>query len=113
MEETVVKYPFLAGGGEMGKLIRSFKWAETGIGSPAGWPMPLRLAISIILNSRFPMFIFWGPDLIQFYNDAYRASLGINGKHPNALGSSGYDTWKEIWSTIGPIISDVMENGNA
>jgi PAS domain S-box-containing protein len=113
MEETVVKYPFLAGGGEMGELIRSFQWSKTSIGGPESWPMALRLAISVILNSRFPMFIFWGGDLIQFYNDAYRPSLGINGKHPHALGSRGFDTWKEIWATIKPIIDDVLEKGEA
>ncbi|HUH32854.1 MAG TPA: PAS domain-containing protein, partial [Daejeonella sp.] len=110
MRGLTVNYPFLKGGGEMGELIRSFNWSETSLGSPDGWPQSLQTALSIILNSRFPMFLFWGPELIQFYNDAYRPSLGKNGKHPNALGTSGYDTWKEIWDTIGPIIVDVLEN---
>ena len=113
MKVSPVDYPFLRGGGEMGELIRSFNWSETSLGSPDTWPQSLKIAISIILNSRFPMFLFWGPDLIQFYNDAYRPSLGKNGKHPDALGTSGYDTWKEIWDTIGPIIGDVMESAEA
>lgn len=55
------------------------------------------------------MFLWWGSDLIQFYNDAYRPSLGQNGKHPQALGSKGKDTWHEIWPTICPLINQVME----
>ena len=113
MEHTPVHYPFLKGGGEMGELIRSYDWSSTSIGGPERWPLTLRIAVSMLLNSRFPMFIFWGKDLIQFYNDAYRPSLGEDGKHPLALGGSGYDTWKEIWGTIKPIIDDVMERGQS
>ena len=97
----------------MGELIRCYDWSGTSIGSPENWPLTLRIAVSIVLNSRFPMFIFWGPELIQFYNDAYRPSLGQDGKHPQALGKSGYDTWGEIWDTIKPIIDDVMQKGES
>lgn len=113
MGQSALSHPFLKGGGEMGELIRSYNWSETTIGSPENWPPTLRIAVSIILNSKFPMFIFWGPELIQFYNDAYRPSLGEEGKHPHALGKSGYDTWHEIWDTIKPIIDDVMGKGES
>ena len=73
---------FLNGGGEMGELIRGFDWAGHYLGLPETWPQSLKTTLSIILNSRFPMFLFWGPDSICFYNDAYRPSLGNNGKHP-------------------------------
>ncbi|OGX82081.1 hypothetical protein BEN49_02695 [Hymenobacter coccineus] len=39
------------------------------------------------------MFLWWGADLVQFYNDAYRPSLGHAGKHPAALGQRGADCW--------------------
>ena len=65
---------FLAGGGEMGELIRQKDWRNTPVGIPENWPQSLRTTLSIILNSKFPMFLFWGPDLICFYNDAYRPS---------------------------------------
>lgn len=102
---------FLAGGGEMGRLMREKDWSKTLVGSPAYWPQSLRTTLSILLNSKFPMFLFWGQDLIQFYNDAYRPSLGSEGKHPKALGQKGVECWPEIWDDIKPMIDQVM-SGN-
>jgi two-component system sensor histidine kinase VicK len=104
---------YFKGGGEMGELTRSFNWAETSLGSPETWPQSLLTTISIVLNSRFPMFIWWGPDLIQFYNDAYRPSLGNEGKHPKALGQKGEDCWPEIWPVIKPLIDQVLSGGES
>ena len=102
---------FLSGGGEMGALIRAKDWSKTLVGEPCTWPQSLRTTLSIILNSKFPMFLFWGPDLVCFYNDAYRPSLGKDGKHPDILGSRGEDYWKEIWKDIKPIIDRVLSGG--
>ncbi|MGZ3839830.1 MAG: ATP-binding protein [Flavisolibacter sp.] len=96
-------YPFLQGGGEMGQLTRCFDWANTVVGSPDQWPQSLRTTVSNLLRSKFPMFLWWGPDMIQFYNDAYRPSLGNNGKHPYALGQLGKECWPEIWDIISPL----------
>lgn len=63
---------FLAGGGEMGSLMRTRDWSQSGLGPVQEWPKSLLTTLSIILNSRFPMFLFWGPESICFYNDAYR-----------------------------------------
>jgi two-component system sensor histidine kinase VicK len=104
---------YLQGGGEMGERIRSFNWSKTALGPPDGWSQSLLTTISIILNSRFPMFIWWGPDLIQFYNDAYRPSLGNDGKHPLALGQRGEECWPEIWPVIKPLIDQVVSGGPA
>ncbi|TSD66588.1 PAS domain-containing sensor histidine kinase [Inquilinus sp. KBS0705] len=104
---------FLKGGGEMGELTRKFNWSSTVLGDPEQWPQSLLTTISIILNAKFPMFLWWGPQLIQFYNDAYRPSLGINGKHPKALGQRGADCWKEIWPVISPLIDQVMSGGES
>ncbi len=89
-------YPFLKNGGEMGQLTRSFDWNKTTLGAPAQWPQSLKTTISIVLNSKFPMLLYWGPQLICFYNDAFRASLGQNGKHPSILGLPAADAWQEI-----------------
>ena len=107
------QYQFLSGGGEMGKLIREKDWSKISIGSPENWPQSLRTTISIVLNSKFPMFLFWGPELICFYNDAYRPSLGINGKHPFILGMRAEDAWPEIWHIIKPMIDQVLDGGEA
>ena len=101
------QYSFLRGGGEMGALTRAFDWSETSLGPPENWPLSMRTTLGILLHSSFPMFLFWGKELICFYNDAYRPSLGNNGKHP-AIGKPGKEVWPEIWYFIGPIIEQVM-----
>ena len=103
------RYHFLEGGGEMGELIRRYDWSKTLLGSPDTWPQSLRTVVSMILLSDFPMFLWWGDDMIQFYNDAYRPSLGNNGKHPKALGQHAIECWPEIWDIIYPLIRQVKE----
>src|SRR5262245_35907152 len=95
----------LAGGGEMGALMRAMDWRRTPVGPVEGWPQSLRTAISIMLESKFGMYIAWGPEFTQFYNDGYRPILGST-KHP-ALGKSTPDTFPEIWNTIGPMFAEV------
>ena len=67
---------FLAGGGDMGALTRAYDWSANPLGTPEHWPQSLRTALRILLNTNHPMFIWWGPKLIQFYNDAYRQTMG-------------------------------------
>lgn len=106
-------FQFLSGGGEMGNLMRTKDWSASLVGTPGTWPQSLRTTLSIILNSKFPMFLFWGPGLVCFYNDAYRPSLGNEGKHPGILGSRGEDHWQEIWPVIKPLIDQVLAGGEA
>lgn len=113
IQTTAKRYSFLNGGGEMGELTRSFDWSQTSLGSIDEWPQSLRTTLSIILHSGFPMFLFWGEDHTCFYNDAYRPSLGQDGKHPYALGRPGAEIWPEIWADIKPLINQVLSGGNA
>lgn len=94
----------------MGEMIRSFDWSKTSIGTPDHWPQSLRTTLGIALHSAFPIFLFWDKDLICFYNDAFRPSLGVDGKHP-AIGKKGKEVWPEIWEFIGPLIEQVMTTG--
>ncbi|MEA2922357.1 MAG: hypothetical protein QOF07_2320 [Bradyrhizobium sp.] len=103
---------FLAGGGEMGALTRDYDWSTSPLGGPESWPQSLRTALRILLNTNHPMFIWWGPELIQFYNDAYRQTMGPE-RHPSALGQRGRECWAEIWPIIGPQIEQVMSGGGA
>ena len=103
---------FLAGGGEMGALTRAYRWSTNPLGRPERWPQSLRTAVRIVLNTNHPMFIWWGPQLIQFYNDAYRQTMGPE-RHPGALGQRGRECWAEIWPIIGPQIEQVMSGGGA
>ncbi len=98
----------LAGGGDMGALMRSIDWSQTAVGPVSSWPQSLRTALSILLETGFPMYIAWGPELIQFYNDGYRPILGST-KHPAAMGRSTRQTFAEIWDIIGPMFEGVFE----
>ncbi len=104
---------FLDAPGEMARRIREFDWTKTPLGAVEAWPQSLCTAVGIVLRSRFPMFIWWGPELIQFYNDGYRPSLGDDGKHPLALGQKGEACWPEIWPVIYPLIRQVLDGGEA
>lgn len=99
------------GGGEMGGLMRAFDWSRTPLGSPADWPQSLKTSLSICLASRFPIVLYWGPELVVLYNDAY--SLILGSKHPWALGQTCRVCWAEIWDTIGPMLDGVIKTGKA
>ncbi len=103
---------FLAGGGDMGALIRAFPWSESVLGAPEYWPSGLRTSLRILLTTQHPVFIFWGAELTCFYNDAYSRSLGPE-KHPSILGLPGKQAWPEIWQIIGPQIDQVMRGDTA
>ena len=95
-----------AGGGEMGALMRAYNWSTTPLGPPGDWPQSLKTAVRIMLTSRQPIWIGWGPELVYFYNDAYRSIIG--GRHPWALGQPAAKVWHEIWSEIGPLLATAL-----
>jgi PAS domain S-box-containing protein len=98
--------------GEMADLVRAFDWSTTPLGPISSWTDPLLTIVNTLLASRHPLFLWWGEDLIQFYNDAYRPSLG-RGKHPKALGQRGQECWREVWESIGPQIHSVLHGGES
>lgn len=99
---------FLQGGGEMGELIRSADWSNHPLGIPENWPAALKYSVSMMLSSALPVFICWGPEYLQLYNDNYKP---INGhiRHPQALGNSAKVNYATMWDTIGPIFEGVMK----
>lgn len=98
---------FLAGGGEIGALMRGMDWSQTALGAPQTWPQSLKTLVSVLLNSQYPMFVFWGPKLIKIYNDAYRPITGD--KHPWALGRAAPEVWPEIWDDISPLVERALQ----
>ncbi|HLL23185.1 MAG TPA: hypothetical protein VK427_13695, partial [Kofleriaceae bacterium] len=98
--------PLAEGGGVTGALIRAHDWSKTPVGPVECWPPALVSTVQLLLCCRHPMFLWWGPSLTQFYNDAYVPSFG-QGKHPAAMGQSGPECWAEIWPIIGPQIEGV------
>ena len=96
----------------MADRMSAHDWSQTPLGEPLGWSQSLKTVLSILLTSQHPIFLWWGQELIQFYNDAYRPILGTT-KHPQALGQRGRECWQEIWQIIEPMIVAVMQRGEA
>jgi signal transduction histidine kinase/CheY-like chemotaxis protein len=89
------------GGGEAGRLMADHDWSATPVGPVESWPASLRFAVRTVLASRFPMVLTWGPEYLQFYNDAYAPFIGA--KHP-AIGEDIRVTLAEGWAALeGPV----------
>jgi hypothetical protein len=97
---------FLAGGGEMGRLIRSMDWSLTPLGSVESWPQSLRTTVSLCLASNFPINITWGPKHVQIYNDGYWPICG--GKHPCSMGQDFSEYWASAWPVIGEAFDQAL-----
>ena len=117
MQSNEVATELFAVPGEMAARCREFDWASTPLGPVEGWSQSLRTMAAAVLASRNPMLLFWGPDLIQFYNDAFRPSLGpasgSEPRHPRALGMPAAAFWTDVWDVVGPQIEGVMAGGEA
>ncbi|HST49932.1 ATP-binding protein [Jatrophihabitans sp.] len=87
-------------------MFRDFDWSNSPLGPVAGWSAPLRAAVRTVLAAKVPMLIWWGPQLIQLYNDAYRPLLGH--KHPASIGQPAAECWAEVWDTLGPRAESVL-----
>jgi PAS domain S-box-containing protein len=92
---------------ELASLIAGHDWTKTPLGPAESWPQSLKTAVGIMLTSRQPIWIGWGPELIYFYNDPYKSIIG--GKHPWALGRPTAEVWKEIWPDIGPMLAQALK----
>nr|ADN17836.1 multi-sensor hybrid histidine kinase [Gloeothece verrucosa PCC 7822] len=92
----------------MGGLMQAYDWSQTSLGSVEKWPQSLKTAVRIMLTSRQAMFVWWGEELINLYNDAYKAIVG--GKHPLALGQPASSVWREIWDQVGPRAASALLN---
>ncbi len=97
---------------DVGRDLAQVDWAATPLGPPSGWPLSLRTAVSIVLSSRFPMWMAWGPELTFFCNAAYRRDT-LGRKYPWALGRPANEVWSEIWNDIGPRIDRVLSTEQA
>jgi PAS domain S-box-containing protein len=100
----------IVGHSELASLMRLFDWSTTPLGPPEHWPPALKIAVRIMLASRQPIWIGWGPELTYLYNDPYKSIIG--GRHPWALGKPTAEVWREIWHEIGPML-DTAIHGDA
>jgi PAS domain S-box-containing protein len=102
---------FLSGGGETGARLRSLDWPSHPLGPPELWPQSLKTIVRVMLDSRYAMWMAWGPQLTFFCNDAYLPTVGL--KRDWVLGARSDEVWKEIWPDIGPRIDHVLKSGDA
>src|SRR6516164_1950686 len=100
---------FPSGGGEMGALVRALDWSKTGLGPISAWPAHLKATISLMLPAKAQIVVFWGPELVALYNDAYAPTIGD--KHPRALGRPAQESWTELWDDLEPLLRRVLETG--
>lgn len=100
----------ISGTGEMANLIRTHNWSDTPLGPVQDWPDTLVTAISMMLSSHFASIIFWGPDMLQFYND--QALPLLTERHPRDLGAPAAESWKESWKLLEPRLRSVLATGN-
>src|SRR5688500_5301351 len=111
-QELQERQSVIINGGEIGDYIRAFDWSQSSLGLMETWHPTLITTLNILLNCKASLFLFWGEDLICFYNDAYRPALGYE-KHPGAIGARGKEVWAEIWPTINPELEQVLGTGEA
>ncbi len=101
----------LAGGGEMGALMRAFDWSKTPLGAVESWPRSLQNAVSVMLPSKAQICLFYGSQYTFLYNDAYSPTLAE--KHPHALGIPGWDVWGEVWDVLMALFEKVLSTGDS
>ncbi|WOP15433.1 ATP-binding protein [Ottowia sp. SB7-C50] len=111
-DDIARQFPFLAGDDAASRQVRAIDWAATPLGPIAGWPAPLRILLGTLLKSRNPMLLYWGPQLIHFYNAAFIPSLDAR-QFPGSMGQPGEQAWSDIWPVIGPKLRAVMDGQGA
>ncbi len=99
----------VSGNGKVAHLVRAHDWGATSLGPIESWPETLLCSVNLMLASRFPTLVFWGLEMIQFYNDAYLPLMGE--KSPAALGQTAQECWKEAWHIVGPQLEAVLTRG--
>ena len=110
-EQKNVAHHFLAGGGDMGARMRSFDWNATSLGPPETWPQSLKTIVRMMLDSRYAMWMLWGPEYTFFCNDAYLPTVGI--KRDWVLGARSDVVWEEVWSEVVPRLERVLQRGES
>ncbi len=93
----------------MGALMRARDWSTSPLGPSSAWPGSLKAAVGLMLPAQAQIVLFWGPDYVALYNDAYAPTIGA--KHPRALGRPAVESWTELWGDLEPLLRRVRETG--
>lgn len=102
-------YAFPAGAGELATRIRESDWTDLALAPPATWSVSLKATVELILAAKAEIVLFWGPEFVALYNDAYAPTIGD--KHPQALGRPARENWAELWDDLHPMLRSVRETG--
>lgn len=103
-------YPF-SHTGEISRLLQQKDWSKTSLGAIENWSPALKNTISLMLASKFPMIFWWGEELIQFYNESYRNSMGAEGRHPHALGVGLKEGFPDRYEIVYPLVKAILDGG--
>lgn len=109
IKESATLENVFCGNSQMAARMREYDWDNSVLGPVENWSPTLKISIRIILQSAYPMFVWWGKEMIMFYNDSYISGLGS--KHPQTLGSPAQQMWGELWDKIGPMMENVLYKG--
>jgi signal transduction histidine kinase len=96
---------FLAEGGELGAMMSALDWSDSPIGHPRQWSQALKTTVGMLLAAQAQIVLFWGPEYVALYNDAYAPGIGAN--HPRALGRPAIENWGELWDDLEPLLAGV------
>lgn len=95
---------------EMATRFQTTDWSNTPLGPQEGWPQSLKIIVSVMFASGFPMCVRWGPQLMMIYNDGYRSILGD--RHPRAFGVPFHEAWPEVQEQLRPLHEAIL-NGTS
>ncbi|KAG8934137.1 hypothetical protein FRC02_010514 [Tulasnella sp. 418] len=95
---------------EMKRMVENYPWHTTSLGPRSSWPASLNTALSYVLNCPYKAALWWGEEMILFYNDAYAAMVGV--KHPGSFAQKGSLAWAEMWNSLGPL-TETVKQGNS
>jgi len=99
----------IRGDSQMAERARAHNWSLTPLGPIETWSESLLCSVNLMLACAFPSLIFWGKELVQFYNDAFIPLLAE--RHPSGLGQPANECWSDAWQIVGPNLSRVMQDG--
>lgn len=91
------------------ELMARRDWSDSPLGPMAAWSTSLRTTVTMMLNAQAEIVLFWGPEFVALYNDAYAPTIGD--KHPRALGRPARENWAELWHDLEPLLRGVRETG--
>lgn len=93
------------------KFARNRDWASTPLGPIEDWSPDLRAMANMVMGSPHPAAMYWGPEYIAIYNEAYIPIAGQ--KHPDLMGACYKTAWAEIWPELEPIFTSAWDSGQA